>query len=383
MRVLFLAPYLPTPGSGGRTRLVNLMQRFAARHEVRLCAFAAEEQVPEDSPYDGVALPARAPVSPPTTVAFWRARVTDPLPLFASYMRDEAMVDAVARTCSSWKPDVVFVNTSEMGQYLDAVPPGPTTVLDFQDVASRWVGRSARIGSSKQRLLNALDAFKTRRFEARVGRRADIVLATAPVECAFLRTLGVAGPIEVPNGVDTTAFTPMPSVAEEPDRLLFVGPLTSDSNMVAMRWFCDRVLPLLPATVHVDVVGAPAGSWPSQVRLLGRVPDVREHLAAAPVSIVPIQVGSGTRYKILEALSMARAVVSTTIGAEGLGLTDGEQIVLADDPTAFARGCTDLLASSAKRATLGAAGREHVVARFDWSILVATIERALAAAGRS
>lgn len=388
MRVLFVAPYLPTPGSGGRTRLQNVMARVARSHDVRLVGIVVPDQDRAQNPYPGTMIPAPPPRPRPGGLRglarFYRERARS-LPTFVSYLDLPEMARAVRDQCESFRPDVVFFNTTEMGLYMSHVPPGPLRALDLQDVSSRWIGRAAAEGrTSQQRALMWVELLKTRRFETRIARAADVVFVTSEVERAFLSGLAGVDAVEVPNGVDAAAFVPMPDVAEEDDVLLFVGPLTSQANDQALRWFCREVLPILARDVpgvRVDVVGAPAGErWPERVRLLGRVDDVRPHLARAPVSISPIRVGSGTRYKILEALSMERAVVSTAIGAEGLGVRDGEHLLLADDAERFAAACARALRDPALRASMGRAGRAHVAARYDWSILVERIEQAWEAA---
>lgn len=383
MRALFVAPYLPTPGSGGRTRLISVMERTARAHEVAIVAFPAPDQERTTAPYAGIAVEPppvrRRRMGPLGAIGFYRDRLT-PLPSFVAWMRSPRMRAAVRAAVERFRPDVVQVCTTEMGQYLGDVPSGPARVLDLQDVASRWFGRTVRAAhlGPHQRALLRLELAKTRRYESRAARLPDAVLVTSPEERSFLRDLAGVDAVEVPNGVDTAAFAPPRGVAEAPGRLLFVGPLTYDANIDGLRWFCDEVLPLVRESepgVEVEAVGTPGELTPPDgVRLAGRVDDVRPHLAAAPVSIVPVRLGSGTRYKILEALSMERAVVSTSVGAEGLGLESGRHLLVADEPAAFARACVDLLRDAAARARLGAAGRAHVAARYDWGPLVARVE---------
>lgn len=389
MRALIVAPYLPTPGSGGRTRLVNLVGRMAGRHDLRVVAFLGEGQQPSDLTYDGRAVP--MPPLPdrrrgPVAAARWYAgRAVATLPTYATYVRSAAMHEAVAAECEAFRPDLVMINTSEMAQYLASIPPGPARVLDLQDVSSRWVGRAVgRATSRRDRLLLAQDARVTRRYEARAAALPEVVLVTSAIERAFLLRLAGVDAYEIPNGVDTTAF--IPPAVRPPEGIVFVGPLTSTANMQALRWFCAEVLPLLRARVGpvaIDVVGTPAGDgWPEEVRLVGRVDDVRVPMAEAALNIVPIRVGSGTRYKILEALSMEQAVVSTRVGAEGLDVVDGTHLRLADEPGAFADAMAGLLGAPELRASLGRAGREHVRALFDWAGIVERLEVAWEAAVR-
>ncbi|MCA1830048.1 MAG: glycosyltransferase family 4 protein [Actinomycetota bacterium] len=387
MRALFVAPYLPTPGSGGRTRLVNFMERLARLHDVQIVAFTARDQDPADNPYPGVAVPpppVRARPSGARGVArFYREKLLDPLPSFASWMSSSAMIEAVRTACETFRPDVVQVETTEMGQYLPFIPSSVARALDMQDVASRWFGRVRRFGSAQERALMGVELLKTRRYEKTCARIPDVVYVSSPVERAFYAKLTGVDPLEVPNGVDTHAFAPM-QVDEGRKTLLFVGPLTYDANLDGLKWFIHDVLPYIRSRepdVRLDVVGTPVDlEVPSEVRLLGRVEDVRPHVARAAVSIVPVRVGTGTRYKILEALSMQRAVVSTTVGAEGLGVINGEHVMIADDPQDFARAVIRLLDEPELRAHLGVAGRAHVVPRFDWKPLVARVDESWARA---
>lgn len=391
MRALFVAPYLPTPGSGGRSRLIGFMSRLARRHDLSLVAFTAPDQDPAEAPYPGsvVRPPPRRPRPGGVrgVAIFYRERL-ERLPAFVSWMRHPAMTSAVREAVARFRPDVVQVETTEMAQYLPAVPPGPVRALDLQDVASRWFGRIVdKDQTRQQRAMMALELAKTRRYERRMARIPEVVFVSSGVERAFLRELSGVDAVEVPNGVDTAAFAAMPSEPEDGRGILFVGPLTYDANIDGLRWFSAEVLPLVLAEepgAHLEVVGTAVDEpFPERVRLAGWVPDVRPHLARAPLSVVPVRLGSGTRYKILEALSMERAVVSTTLGAEGLGVRDGEHLLLADAPEDFARAVVRLLRSPEERARLGRAGRAHVVGRYDWEPLVARLESSWeAAAGR-
>jgi glycosyltransferase involved in cell wall biosynthesis len=117
------------------------------------------------------------------------------------------------------------------------------------------------------------------------------------------------------------------------------------------------------------------------IAVTGRVDDVRPHIAAADVYVVPLRIGGGTRLKIFEAMSMAKAVVSTTVGAEGLPVTSGRDILLADEPATFADAVVRLIRDAGTRRPLESAARRLVVDQYDWSAVAQDFERALAAAG--
>src|SRR5204862_7424562 len=115
------------------------------------------------------------------------------------------------------------------------------------------------------------------------------------------------------------------------------------------------------------------------VVVTGRVDDVRPFMRDAAVYIVPLRIGGGTRLKIFEAMAMGKAVVSTTVGAEGLPVAGGEHVLLADEPQAFARAVVHLLRDDARRVALESAARALVVERYDWSAVAGALEGALLA----
>ena len=166
-------------------------------------------------------------------------------------------------------------------------------------------------------------------------------------------------------------------------------------NSDGLGWFVSEILPLIRRAkpdCTLAVVGRAPGrdilalaAADPRLRVTGTVPDVRPYLWGSRVSIVPLRVGGGTRLKIFEAMGMGRAVVSTTVGAEGLPVTDGSDVVIADSPRDLAAAVVTLIREPARRVQLERAARDLVVARYDWSAVAQDFEQALArvAAGDS
>jgi glycosyltransferase involved in cell wall biosynthesis len=153
-----------------------------------------------------------------------------------------------------------------------------------------------------------------------------------------------------------------------------------------MQFFCRDILPRVRASapgVSLSIVGrapTPAVQRLAQtagVDVTGRVDDVRPYLDEAQVYVVPLRIGGGTRLKIFEAMSMGKAIVSTTVGAEGLPVRDQEHLLLADDPEQFAAAVVDLLGGRDRRGALGARARSLVTGHYDWSVAAAELEHAL------
>jgi glycosyltransferase involved in cell wall biosynthesis len=154
-------------------------------------------------------------------------------------------------------------------------------------------------------------------------------------------------------------------------------------NVDAVLWFAEQVLPLIAAStpdVHLYVVGQRPHRRLRQladnprVTITGRVDDPKPYIARAEVYVVPLRVGGGTRLKLLEAMSMGKAVVSTHLGAEGFPVSDGKELVLADDPAAFASAVVQLIDNPEWRSALGKEGRAFVKQKYDWQIIVPQIE---------
>jgi glycosyltransferase involved in cell wall biosynthesis len=227
------------------------------------------------------------------------------------------------------------------------------------------------------------------RYEGRTLARFEGVLAVSDADrdtFAALYPGAVRQPAHVvPTGVDTEYFAPAPSDPES-RTLVFTGSMDWLPNEDGMTYFCREILPKIRQAepeATLSIIGrtpTPAvrklADIPG-VDVTGRVDDVRPHIARGAVYVVPLRIGGGTRLKIFEAMSMAKAVVSTTVGAEGLPVTSGRDIEIADEPSRFAHAVVHLIRDSAARRALEAAARRLVVERYDWSAVALDFEEAL------
>lgn len=277
--------------------------------------------------------------------------------------------------------DFCVAATTFVYRYVERLDRRTLRVIDTHNIDSVTMGRyAATLSSLPRRIYAQVTAGKLRGFERRVFADADLVWVCSATELELVRQAAPATPAEVvPNGVDTAWMAPDGRADEAPGRLVFFGRMDYFPNVDGLAWFAREVMPLVRAEVPgvelqvlgpaaTDAVRAIAAGDPSIV-LLGRVDDVRPVLESAAVVVVPLRAGGGTRLKIVEALSMARPVVSTTIGAEGLDLAADDEIVLADSPAEFARRVVALLRDAHARQRLGAAGRRAVQARYDWGTI--------------
>jgi len=306
-----------------------------------------------------------------------------------------AMQQLANETLRQQSFDVVIASTGMMATYALQAPPSSFMILEEHNSLTRWMReRYVAEVHPVQKVRCWLSWQKTRRYEARLFNRFDLVTMVSQQDQAVCHAdlPGYRGRVEVvPNGVDYTHNRPG-LASPQPNRLVFNGSLTYSANYDAMRWFLAEVYPLIKAqqpAVSLTITGALDGvdlrglALDASVQPTGFVEDVRLPVAEATVAVAPIRQGGGTRLKILEAMALGAPVVATTKGAEGLNVIDGEHLLLADTPQAFALAVLTLLASEASRAELAAHARRLVEAQYDWRKIgarfVALVEQTVAA----
>ena len=216
----------------------------------------------------------------------------------------------------------------------------------------------------------------------------NLILATSMRDCeGMLQWRGVPACVVIPNGVDTTYFVSGEQDDNQPSNtVLFTGTMNYSPNTEAMLYFVDEIWPLIQERMPAALLQIVGHSPPPEivklarlpnVAVLGSVPDVRPYLAAAQVVVAPLRIGGGTRLKILEAMAMARAVVSTSLACEGLDVQHGRHLLVADTPLTFAESVCELLSNASRRAAMGKEGRQLVQESYDWQSLGLRMEDAL------
>ncbi len=227
------------------------------------------------------------------------------------------------------------------------------------------------------------------RYEGEVCRKVRKVIAVSETDAALMREwYGVKRADAVPTGVDADYFEARGPVTPVAD-LVFVGSLDWAPNIDGIDWFQREVLPLIlrrKPDCSIAIVGRKppraiqelSSRYPG-IQVTGTVPEVRPWLWGSKVSIVPLRVGGGTRLKIFEAMAAGIPVVSTTIGAEGLGARDGDTIRIADTPEDFAAACIALLDDVAERERLRDRALRMVTEQYSWEAVASAFEKLLIA----
>ncbi|HEY8086369.1 MAG TPA: glycosyltransferase, partial [Polyangiaceae bacterium] len=286
--------------------------------------------------------------------------------------------------------DVVHFELAPMAGYAAACAledrQRPLLCLDEHNIEYEIARRTAEgDGSVVRRLYNTVEWRKVRREERHAWTHLDGCTVTSVRDQELLLSdEPSARTAVVPNGVDLEHFRPRTEAepgSPLPGTLLFFGAIDYYPNTDAVLFFLEDVFPRLIGRypgLRFSVVGRqPPESVLARrcdhVEITGLVDDVRPRIQAADVVVVPLRIGGGTRLKILEAMAMGKAVVSTTLGAEGLGVVGGRELLLADEPEAFAAQVARLLDDPLLARRIGDSARQFVASRFSWKGAVETL----------
>ena len=379
------------PNSGGRTRSLQIISELSRRHAVTIVT----THTAGDDPAGLVdrlprcerilsfeySVPKRGSAQFPLSLArSWLSR--DPVDLWK--WRVPAVRDAVRALIGSGQIDVCVadflfaVNNVPLG--------GRTPVVLFEHNVEYLIWKRLRDLETVpwRRALLEIEWRKLQAREAAACRHADLTIAVSEEDCRRLATLAPGAPIDwIATGVDTEYFSPSAN-QERPAHLVFSGSMDWHPNEDAVRYFIGEILPLIRADIPgatFSVVGRNpsaelrAISAAAGVEVTGTLDDIRPAMAQASVCVVPLRAGSGTRLKIFEALAMGKAVVSTTLGAEGLAMESGRHFVAADGSRPFADAVVALLRDDHRRRRIAAAGRALVEARYSWAQVALPFER--------
>jgi glycosyltransferase involved in cell wall biosynthesis len=396
MRVLLLTLIAPfPPDSGPKVKTYNLLQYLAQRHDVTLVSLVRSEQE------RGAAEALRPLCEAVYTVPFRRSRLRDVFFFARSLLRGESFImsrDAspelerlLAELTSRSHYDIIHADQLNMARFALGLPGG-ARVLDQHNAVWTIVQRMARTTRLlPKRIALELEARRIMRYEAEMCQAFDAVVAVSEpdrraLELAIEASGGDPGAMRcsvIPIAVDTAGERPVPR-AQDSQMILSMATMFWPPNVDGVLWFAREVLPLVwreaPQARFVIAGARP----PQQVRRLaenepriavtGYVQNPRPMLEASAALIVPVRAGGGMRVKILEALARGVPIVSTTVGFEGIALTPGHHLLVADTPDAFAAALLELLRNPELGRRLAAASRQLAEQSYDWRVVNAQVD---------
>jgi sugar transferase (PEP-CTERM/EpsH1 system associated) len=398
LRILFLLPHLPyPPHAGGTLRSYGMIEGLVRHgHQVGLLTFADADQLPiEETPLASLCSPV---VSVPAPVRTTQDRLRDLLAGHADMARrfwSGAFAEALRVLLNNQTFDVIDLYI-EMADYLPIVNLCAPSAMLIYDALNAEYYLQKRIAvrdlhTPARWPLAAYSFVQSRRLarvEASLCRSVQHVLACSRTDAELLGVLRHTTPITViPNAIsvkDYQGTTGQPPADIIHPALVLTGKMDFRPNVDAALWFANDIMPII-RLYHPDVHFTIVGQKPhprlarlkdrQEVTVTGYVPDIKPYLAAADIYVAPLRMGSGTRFKLLEAMAMGKAIVSTPLGAEGLNVEHGRHMLLADTERSFAGAIIDLLSNENRRRDLGENAARLVREYYDWGTIIPQIER--------
>lgn len=396
MRILFVSVTFPVPADSGlKMRTWDVLQALAAEgHDITFLAFTNPNEWSDDlDSVGGICSDMQAVPLALTNMSAGGDYVGrfeslfSLLPYAVTRFRSDVLRDLIVRRLHGQKYELILCDLPHSIINVPKMLSIPV-VINAHNVEHLVLQRYLAYERNLIRKAYAwLEARKLRRWERYAYSRANLAMVCSQYDKFLIKSLCSKVPVAVvPNVVNVERYAP--SGNGNGSRLLYTGGMDWYPNRDAVEFFVFRVLPQL-RTLRDKVSFTVAGRNPPHgflkrltrvagVEFTGTVPDMRDEIAKATICVVPLRIGSGTRLKILEAAAMAKAIVSTNVGAEGLEFVDGEEIILADEPQAIAQAIAGLLDDPPRRRKLGWAARKRVEQQYSLPVLQTALRNALA-----
>ena len=381
MKILYLTPTLPyPPDSGGRILVYNTIKGLCRIHQITLLSFAQGEQEKyvsflREHCAEVETIPADHHDSKYALLANLLSRLPYNMSKYYAHGMRRKMLEILGRSDF----DLVWIEHLHMAQYARFVQCTPVFLRE-QNIESTMMERYFRnMSNPLEKSYAFLQWKKLKRYEASILRRFDCCIVLSEVDQRLLHELSPQSRTEViPCGVDLEYFR-VSSSEREKDKIIFIGNLLFKPTCQGMSYFLNEIWPLIKKRrkeVRLHVVGpyppereADFTKHPD-VTLLGYVDDVRPHMANSALQVVPLKIASGVRLKILEAMAMELPIVSTSVGCEGLNLTSGEHILVADSGEEFAEKVLYLLEDENLGRQLARNSLRLIGKKYSWEAII-------------
>jgi polysaccharide biosynthesis protein PslH len=390
VRILWLKTELLHPvDKGGKIRTYYMLKELKREHHITYLTLDdgssapdAREQASEYC-HELVCVPHRT--SPKFSAGFYAElarNLVSPLPYFVQKYKSPGMRKAIADRISNGRPDVLVCDFLVPSINVPAALPLPSVLFQHNVEAMIWQ-RHYEVQKNPVRKAYLRNQWrKAQSYERDECRRYDrIVAVSVDDRLTMEQEYELTNVEDIPTGVDTEYFRPSGKVNPEPNHLVFTGSMDWLPNEDAIRYFTAQILPLIRQSIpdiKLTVVGRnpfpgliELGKRDPAITVTGRVDDVRPYIERAAAYVIPLRIGGGTRLKVYEAMAMERPLISTSVGAEGLPLSAGEELLLADTPDDFATAVVRVLKDQSLARKLGARAAATVRERFGWDKVAA------------
>ncbi len=374
---------MPLPqNTGKKLRTFNLLKRLQKSHRITyVCHGNGQKEFEGLENVSIITVPHRIrKQAGPAFYADLGRNIFSPRPYIVDSHYSRAMAETVRKTLGGAKYDLVHCEWTPYTEVLKNSLASHASVLSAHNVEAQiWRRYFEHERNPARKIYIYLQWQKLHRYEARSCHRYSRVAVVSPSDRDLMeRWYGCRDAAVVPNGVDEAYFAPR-ECAERPLSLVFTGSMDWRPNQDAMKYFLEEIYPRIEERVpgvSLSIVGRNPPGWLCEstarfpnVKVTGTVEDVRPFIAEGALYIVPLRIGGGSRLKILEALSMEKTVLSTTVGAEGLETRGGKHLLIQDNPQAFAETAAEVLRRPEDFKHLGKKGRELVLKAYTWDAI--------------
>jgi glycosyltransferase involved in cell wall biosynthesis len=377
--------------TGGTIRSYNILQHLAKNHELTFLSYYSGRR---DSSYESSLLERFAaariihiPASESTLSQYldYILRLGSAAPYAVTKFTHSEVQQTLAQWLGERQFEVAVCDFLSASLNFPEEMPVPSVLFQHNVETVLWRRMAETETASWRKLAYRMEAAKMARYEKRAVRRFRHVIAVSERDRDEMLKMDAECRITVvPTGVDTERYRVAPSAAGNPPILVFTGSMDWEPNIDAVEYFCRQIWPCILVdfpNARFQIVGRNPHArvrrlQTASVEVTGIVPSVIDYLRSATVVVVPLRIGGGTRLKIFEAMAMGKAVVSTSIGAEGLNLVHGRELLIADTPESFAASITGLLRDSELRRNYERAAAA-VAARYDWSEIASAFAEVL------
>lgn len=395
MRILWVkAGKLLPVDTGGKIRSYNLLKHLAQRNETTLLSYY---DGPTDKDYEEQIcreLPGAITVNTTRNVSFlgqavdYLYRLPDDVPYAVAKFTSGDVERLVSAYDRERRFDVTVCDFLSASKNFPASRNTPAVLFQHNVESALWQRQAKHESNLLKRLAFKIEAAKMTRYEQAAVKRFDHIIAVSEHDRVLMSSMTGRSRISVvPTGVDLKEYAQIAN--QQPDHsngveVLFLGSMDWEANVDGVDYFCRGIWPKVKSQIpdaRFCIVGrkplARVKRWASNsVEITGRVDSVLPYLQRAAVFVVPLRIGGGTRLKIYEAMAAGKAVVTTTIGAEGLDVNHNKNIFIADDEEAFASAVISLLQDRAKRHRIGAEAA-RLAAKYDWPVIADRFEQIL------
>ena len=384
MNILWLKTELLHPvDKGGKIRTYNMLKELKRDHRITYLTLddgAAASVIAAADEYCHELIRIPHPGRTKFTPAFYSDllfNIPSALPYAIAKYKSSEMRNRISERLSRGDVDVLICDFLTPAVNLDFSFDCPTVLFQHNVEAMIWKRHYQIQQNALKKLYLYAQWLKMRAFEERLCRKFDAVIAVSAEDRDQMRgDYSLDAVFDVPTGVDTEFFKPKGVTERDPMNLVFTGSMDWLPNDDAIRHFTDDILPIVRRKipkVSLTVVGRNPSHYLTElakkdpsINVTGRVDDVRPYMEKAAAYVVPLRIGGGTRLKIYEAMAMEKPIVSTTVGAEGLPLRDGAELLLADNAHSFAEAIVKLLKEPELAGRIGTRASRTVRERFGW-----------------